>query len=526
MNLIRIYRAGTAPASVGNAPSDLPLRQFKRRRRWLGQKLAGVRHDFHQFVSTASDAPVISHSPGHRRGSATGQDVLVRRGSAPATTRFAQISIFAARAVVCLMLAASATAVRADLPFESEPINYLTAPVDDPVSRLQAKLDSGQAALKYDDEHGYLADVLRELGIPQSSQMLVFSKTSFQRSKISRRAPRAVYFNDDTYIGFCQQGEVIEVSTTDPRQGAVFYTLRQEKVEKPTFLRQTHDCLQCHASSKTQDVPGHLVRSVFPDAQGMPVFNAGTFSTSHESPLKERWGGWFVTGTHGRQTHMGNVIVTNRQHPELLDTAAGGNVTDLAGLVDTSPYLTAHSDIVALMVLEHQVKMHNLMIATNYHARMALYYEASINKALGRPADHLSESTQSRFKSPAEKLLRYMLFVEESPLVERVAGTSKFAAEFAERGPRDKQGRSLRDFDLERRLFKYPCSYEIYSAAFDGLPGVVKDYLYHRLQEVLTGKDQSSDFARLSAADRQAIYEILLDTKPGLADSWANVAVR
>lgn len=493
------------------APKSVPSR-------WLGQKLAAPRPKKHHFASSASAAP------GHRRGDAAWERGLVRRGSAPATRHSKSGSLIVVRGVVCVLLALLAATARADLPYESEPINYLTAPVDDPVSRLQAKLDSGAAELKYDDEQGYLADVLRELGIPRSSQMLVFSKTSFQRSKISRRAPRAIYFNDDTYIGFCQQGEVIEVSTTDPKQGAVFYTLKQEKVEKPAFARQTHDCLQCHSSSKTQDVPGHLVRSVFPDAHGMPVFNAGTFTTSHESPLKERWGGWFVTGTHGRQTHMGNVIVTNRQHPELLDTAAGGNVTDLAGLVDTAPYLTRHSDIVALMVLEHQVKMHNLIIATNYHARMALYYEASINKALGRPADHLSESTQSRFKSPAEKLLRYMLFVEESPLEERVTGTSPFAAEFAALGPRDKQGRSLRDFDLERRLFQFPCSYEIYSAAFDGLPRVVRDYLYGRLHEILTGKDQSSDFARLSAADRRAIHEILLDTKPGLPDSWKEAA--
>jgi hypothetical protein len=434
--------------------------------------------------------------------------------------RFRQACLFAMAWVVSTAIA------HAELPYESEPINYLTAPVDDPVGRLQAKLDRGEATLNYDEQQGYLADVLRELGIARSSQMLVFSKTSFQRSKISRRAPRAIYFNDDTYIGFCQQGEVIELSTTDPRQGAVFYTLRQQPSDKPVFQRQTHDCLQCHVSSKTQDVPGHLVRSVYPDAGGMPVFNAGTFSTSHESPLKERWGGWFVTGTHGEQRHMGNVIVTNRQRPELLDTAAGANVTDLSGLVDTSPYLTPHSDIVALMVLEHQVKLQNLITATSYHARMALHYEASINKALDRPADYLSESTQSRYKSPSEKLIRYLLFVDETPLDGPIAGTSDFTREFAARGPRDSQGRSLRDFDLTRRLFKYPCSYEIYSPAFDALPDVARDYVYHRLHEILTGQDQSSDFARLTAADRKAILEILIATKADLPDYWLPAATQ
>jgi hypothetical protein len=271
------------------------------------------------------------------RGSGYCQPRLVEEFSHSPTLPLSPSVRCGAASFLALCLIISSNRAMAELPFEAEPINYLTAPVDDPVARLQARLDRGESKLEY-GKQGYLPDVLRELGIGQSSQMLVFSKTSFQRTKISRRAPRAVYFNDDTYIGFCQQGEVIEVATTDPQQGAVFYTLRQEEVEKPIFQRQTHDCLQCHASSKTQDVPGHLVRSVFPDAVGMPVFNAGTFNTSHESPLKERWGGWFVTGTHGGQTHMGNVTVTNRQRPELLETAAGANVTDLAGLVDTSPY--------------------------------------------------------------------------------------------------------------------------------------------------------------------------------------------
>ena len=414
----------------------------------------------------------------------------------------------------------SAASARGELPFEAGPIHYLTAPLTDPVARLQGKLARGETELNYDDKYGYLPDLLRQLEISPSSQMLVFSKTSFQRNRISRRSPRAVYFNDDTYIGFVQQGEVIEISAADPRQGAVFYTLAQAKAERPALQRQTHDCLQCHASSKTQDVPGHLVRSVFPDGAGMPVFNAGTFNTSHESPLQERWGGWYVTGTHGQQRHLGNVVVTDRQHPERLDVEAGANVAELAGLIDISPYLTRHSDIVALMVLEHQVKMHNLITAAGYQARLALHYEASINQALGRPAEHLSESTQSRYKTPAEKLLKYLLFVEETPLAGRITGTSDFAHEFAARGPRDRQSRSLRDFDLERRLFKYPCSYEIYSAAFDGLPDVVKTHLYRRLYDILSGQDQSSDFARLTAADRQAIREILFDTKPGLPEYW------
>ncbi len=428
-----------------------------------------------------------------------------------------------ARAFAWALLFASLLAprtARADLPYDQEPIDYLKAPVHDPIARLQEKLDSGEAELKYDDERGYLPAVLEQLGISTSSQTLVFSKTSFQRQFISPRTPRALYFNDDTYIGYVQRGEVVEVSTVDPLQGAVFYSLAQKQVEKPAFQRHTHDCLQCHSSSKTEDVPGHLVRSVYPDAGGQPVFSAGTFVTTHASPLRDRWGGWYVTGTHGQQTHMGNIIVTDRQRPENLDRAAGANRTSLEGIVDVSPYLAPHSDIVALLVLEHQAKMHNLITAANYHARLALHYEEGLNKALDRPADSLSDSTLRRIQSPAEKLVKYLLFCEEAPLAEPVEGSSKYAEEFAARGPRDRHGRSLREFDLQRRLFKHPCSYEIYSAAFDGMPPIVKQYVYDRLRQVLSGEDQSSDFAHLSPEDRRAILEILLETKQGLPADW------
>jgi hypothetical protein len=425
--------------------------------------------------------------------------------------------------LACSFLSGVLTATRsarADLPYEQEPIDYLKAPLHDPIVRLQQRLDRGEAKLDYDRERGYLPAVLEQLDILKSSQMLVFSKTSFQRQKISPRKPRALYFNDDTYIGYVQQGDVLEVSTVDPRQGAVFYTLQQQPAEKPTFLRQTHECLQCHSSSKTEEVPGHLVRSVYPDASGMPVFSAGTFATTHESPLRDRWGGWYVTGRHGAQTHMGNVHVTDRQQPENLDRAAGANRANLDGLLDTTPYLAPSSDIVALMVLEHQTKLQNLIAAANYHCRLALHYEAGLNKALDRPEGALSSSTQRRIHGPAEKLVKYLLFCEEAPLAERVLGSSSYAQEFSARGPRDRRGRSLRDFDLQRRMFEYPCSYEIYSDAFEQLPQPVKQYVYQRLWEVLSGKDQSAEFAHLSAEDRRAIFEILLDTKQDLPADW------
>ncbi len=350
--------------------------------------------------------------------------------------------------------------------------------------------------------------------------MLVFSKTSFQRQRIAPRTPRALYFNDDVYVGYCSDGDVMEISAADPNLGAVFYTLDQERLDKPRIARQTDSCLLCHASSQTQGVPGFVIRSVFSDAAGFPILASGTFHIDHTSPLKNRWGGWYVTGTHGRQKHLGNLIVTDKQTPEEIDNSAGMNVTSLAGRFNGSKYLAGSSDIVALMVMEHQTTAHNRITAANFQTRMALAQEAALNRELKQPAAYRWESTTSRIKAVGEPLVKYLLFSEEAALTEPIRGTTSFASDFAARGPRDKRGRSLRDFDLKRRLFKYPCSYLVYSPAFDALPNEVKGYVAQRMGEILRGADTSPEFARLSAGDRQAIVEILKETKPGLAASW------
>ena len=407
---------------------------------------------------------------------------------------------------------------------EAEPINYAKARVDNAVSRLERRLADGKAALTYEPGFGYLRSLLRELNVPQSSQMLVFSKTSLQRHRIAPTRPRAVYFGDDVYVGFCQRGDVVEVTATDPGLGAVFYTLDQKSPDKPRFTRQTDTCTLCHSSSANQGLPGNLVRSVYPDGDGLPILSAGSHRTDHTSPLEQRWGGWYVTGTGGKQQHLGNLTLKGNPDPTRIENSKGANLTDLSDRFNTNAYLSPHSDIVALMVLEHQAEMHNRIGRATLLTRLALYEEASINKALDRPADYRSETTISRIKSAGEPLVKYMLFSDEARLTERVRGTSDFAEMFSKRGPHDKRGRSLRDLDLEHRLFAYPCSYLIYSQAFDAMPAPVKEYVYRRLWEVLSGQDTSEDFRHLTAADRSAILEILRETKSSLPDSWRRKA--
>ena len=412
----------------------------------------------------------------------------------------------------------------AQLDFEAKPICYQTAPTNNRIQALNEKLQSGEAELEYDEAHGYLRSALSLLDVPISSQMLVFSKTSFQLRRISRRRPRAVYFNDDVYVGWVQDGDVVEISVADDNQGAIFYTLSQQQVDQPSFVRDGGQCIVCHASSRTSGVPGHLVRSVFASASGQPHFGSGTFTIDHRSPFEKRWGGWFVTGTHGAQRHMGNVVAEAPNQPEKLDRESGANVTDLTTLVNTSPYLSSHSDIVALMVMEHQARMHNLITRANFDTRSAQHYDKVMNEAMDRPADHRSDSATRRIKSAAEKLVAYMLYTEEAELTARVEGTSKFADEFTARGPHDRKGRSLREFDLKTRMMKYPCSHLIYSKAFDKLPAEVQDQVYLRLFAVLSGQDTTDAYAHLSQTDRRAILEILLDTKSGLPDYWTSQA--
>ncbi len=421
---------------------------------------------------------------------------------------------------VGLFLLGWATFPAAAQDIEREPIRYSEATPRNVVTELEKRLASGAAKLEFEPEHGYLRSLLRALDVPESSQVLVFSKTSLQRDRISPRTPRAIYFNDDVMVGFCLRGRVMEISAADDALGTVFYTLDQTDEEKSVPLRQTESCLLCHSSSANQGMPGHLVRSLYVDRQGNPLLASGSFRTDDASPLAERWGGWYVTGTSGRQKHMGNLICANSRKPEDLDNNDGVNVVNLKDRFTTSMYLTPHSDIVALMVLEHQAGMLNRLARAGLETRMALHYQRELNKALGQPLDTRSDSAASRIRSVGEAVVQYMLGHNAIHLTDPIEGTSTFAADFAARGRRDAKGRSLRDLDLKTRLFRYPCSYLIDSRAFNSLPTEAKDYIYKRLWEILNGRGTGKDDPRLSEVDREAVLEILRATKPDLPDYW------
>ncbi|HYI93477.1 MAG TPA: hypothetical protein VEX68_08030 [Bryobacteraceae bacterium] len=404
------------------------------------------------------------------------------------------------------------------VPLDNEVIQYATRPVDDPITRLKKRIASGDVKLTYEDGMGYLRSVLKALDIPVESQVMVFTKTSFQAPRINPRMPRALYFNDQVSVGFVRGGDVLEIASHDPKQGVIFYTIDQEP--NRAKIERNDTCLQCHHSGGTLGVPGLFVSSVYPDSSGMPLFQNGTFVVNQNRAFAERWGGWYVTGTHGKQTHRGNAVVRDKSRPDQLETEGTQNRTDLTRFFDTGAYLSSHSDIAALMVLEHQTHMTNLITRVGFEARMAVHSSQVINKALGEPVDKLSESTVRRINNASEELLEYLLFAEEASITEPIRGTSGFAEVFAKAGPRNKNGRSLRDLDMTSRLFRYPCSYMIYSEAFDSMPTEARERILRRLWEVLHGDNKNPAFKRLTPKDRQAILEILTETKDNLPAWW------
>jgi hypothetical protein len=380
-------------------------------------------------------------------------------------------------------------------------IRYSSMPATDAVAALNEKLQSGAVSLAFDPGNGYLRSVLDVLQVPVESQALVFSQTSFQASAINVLNPRAVYFTDTVSVGWVRGGKILEVAAHDPTQGVIFYELQQTASPSPRFVRN-NDCLACHLSWETLGVPGLTVQSMYPIPDEISYANG--FTTIHGSPLEQRWGGWYVTGDHGGAKHMGNVSVMPADKGKLKIANPTRVLNSVEGLFDLKGYPTPYSDVVAQLVLAHQTNMTNLITRTGWEARLL--------------AAKPSADASARVAEAARDLVDYLLFIDEAPLTSPVKGGAGFTERFAKAGPRDKQGRSLRDFDLRRRLFQHPCSYMIYTPAFDAMPALARDAVYARMWEVLSGREKQPRYKALSLADRRAVVEILRDTKKGLPD--------
>ena len=378
-------------------------------------------------------------------------------------------------------------------------IRYHDTSTNDPVERLNARLADGTATIAGDNPLDLLRSVLQALAVPVESQILVFSRTSLQAPRISTRTPRALFFNDQSAVAWVKGG-LVEVAAQSPRHGTIFYLLHQTDSGGHRFERRT-ECLRCHHSYATGGVPGFLNRSVIPDQDGYPLRALSEVLISDMTPFEQRWGGRYVTGDAGDLHHRGNAIVTGsagRTTPLDLPARHSGSSGDR---LETDAALSSDSDVVALMVFDHQMHTLNLLTRLGWEVRAAAY------------DDRAPTIPQPEMVSDVVDAL---LFIDAAPLTAPVSSGSGYAERFEEPGPRDRRGRSLRELDLNNRLMRFPCSYLVYSEVFDALPADARRAIYERMWEVLSGRTEDPRHAQLSADDRQAVMEILRDTKPDL----------
>jgi hypothetical protein len=212
---------------------------------------------------------------------------------------------------------------------------------------------------------------------------------------------------------------------------------------------------------------------------------------------------------------MGNAFATDRSDPQKLDIEIGANLKELPSRVRPELHLLPSSDLVALLVLEHQTRVHNLITRANFETRQAVAMDEAMNQALGRPPEHRSESTQRRISSAANALVDALLMADEPKLDAPVSGTSNFRSVFQSQPPKTKTGSSLRELDLQERLFRYPLSFLIYTPEFQSLPEEIMQPIRARLISELSDFDNGGKTDGLvPAALRPEIRKIVGETLP------------
>ncbi len=387
-----------------------------------------------------------------------------------------------------------------DLP----PHNYHSRPLTDRFTRLKDDLEGGRIALDRTSEKAFLQSLLKVFGIPASSQMLVFSTTSLQLRYITPANPRALYFNEDLYVGYIP-GARLEIVSLDPEAGAVFYIFDMPRGTEPIRAERSDRCANCHVAADTGHVPGLVVKSVVPGPSGGSLVSYRQEQSGHGIPFSERFGGWYVTGRHSITEHWGNTI----------GRLSAGNVQRTSITpgqhFDFAKYLVPTSDILPQLLLEHQTGFVNRVVEAGYRARAAL----------AAAPGQLAPAQVAEINDQARLVTRYLFFADEVPLpTGGVEGDAAYKKEFLSTRKPGAGGAALKDFDLRTRLFRHRCSYMIYSPVFTGLPAPMKQAIYRRMSEALSTTRPDPEYAYLPAVEKQFLRGILKSTLPDLPAGW------
>ena len=227
----------------------------------------------------------------------------------------------------------------------------------------------------------------------------------------------------------------------------------------------------------------------------------------------ERFGGWFVTGSRDAGGHLGNRVPALEGRPR-------GSLASVAGLFDPDGYRAASSDIAALLTFSHQTHMTNLLTRASWEARAA---DPALHP--GAAGHDVARCGGAACAASPTEVVDYMLFVDEAPLPGPVRGGSGFAERMSARGPRDRRGRSLYELDLDA------APAEVSVQLPDLLAGVRRAAAAGEDADLPSGcgrccraRRDEPRYRSLSRADRQAVVEILKDTKPDLPAYFTTTA--
>lgn len=405
--------------------------------------------------------------------------------------------------------------------YDQPPHNYYDGEPQDPASVLKRQIASGEKQPDLSSQIDYFRWLIQELSVPAESQTVVFSKTGLQRKVVSPHNSRALYFNDQTFITFIPGG-MTEIASYDPLRGPIFYILEGSETSPPApavrFNKRESCLVGCHAGSATNYLPGLLARSLYVDAMGNPmnvdaagiVVNAISLheNMAHTMPIKERWGGWFVTGSPANADHIGNILFQVRGGPPSPAPA-------LAAQEKLLPHGSS-SDVLPLLVQDHQIGLLNQLYEVFYRWRTRLHLDNEKRKAAGQPElAQLDAAGVEYLGEHLEKLAGLFLFSGEAPLpAGGIKGDPAFITAFSRGKKTDGQGRSLRDLELKSHLLRHRCSHMIHSPQFEGMPAAFRSLVLGRICEVLKSPATTAGYEHLQEAERQAIHEILLATIP------------
>jgi hypothetical protein len=386
---------------------------------------------------------------------------------------------------------------------------YWSRSPNDRFWQLKKAIDRGEVILSTENSHAFLHDLLARLEVPESSQLLVSSATSLQKGLINPRNPRAIYFNEDTYVGYVPRGR-IEIAAIDPEAGPIFYLFDPVRNGSMPHVVRDHACMNCHSPHYLGGIPALVVESVVPGMTGGGEKAFRRNQSGHAVPLEDRFGGWTVTGAPVSWRHWGNIIMEYGAFGRYERRVRPGELFDFAR------YPVATSDILPHLLHEHQAGFVNRALRAAYAFRE---WVAADDTA--RDKEELSPGVLGCvIEELAAPVVEYLLFAGEASLpAGGISGDPDFKAAFLANKRTTARGDSLKDFDLTRHLFRNRCSYMIYSAAFTGLPEAVKHSVYTQLQRALVDDDGAvpPQFAYLERAERRRRRQILNETVPEFA---------